>query len=97
MTQQYLIGELSVRLEQLQAVATSGAASELARLRHDVEAGPVHALAAATAHAIALANGLCWESLGHGDAAAFARQARVSADLRQFGICAHLLTDCHAE
>jgi hypothetical protein len=38
MTMQYLIGELSVRLQQLQAVAADGAvAHDLARLRSQVE------------------------------------------------------------
>jgi len=40
-----------------------------------------------------MANGLCWDSLEHGDTAAFARQARVCAELRQFGVYARLLTD----
>jgi hypothetical protein len=93
MTQQYLIGELSVRLEQLQAVAADGAAREVARLRHQVETGPATGLAPAADHALTLADGLCWESLSRGDVAAFTRQARISADLRLFGVCARLLAD----
>jgi hypothetical protein len=93
MTQQYLIGELSVRLEQLQAVTASDAAEDVACLRREIEAGPMAGLAAAAAGAIALADRLCWQSLACGDISAFARQAKVSADLRLFGVCARLLGD----
>ncbi len=93
MTQQYLIGELSVRLEQLQAAAANGAARDVARLRHQVEAGAMTGLAPAAEQALALADGLCWESLSRGDIAAFTRQARLSGDLRLFGVCARLLAD----
>jgi hypothetical protein len=43
-TRQHLIGELSVRLEQLQAV-TRHPAREVANLRYQVETGPVSWLA----------------------------------------------------
>jgi hypothetical protein len=36
---------------------------------------------------------MCWRSLACGDIAAFARQAEIAADLRLFGVCAHLLAD----
>jgi hypothetical protein len=90
MTRQYLIGELSVRLEQLQAT-TGQAAPEVARLRAEVETGPLTGLASATARAMALADDLCWDSLSRGDAAAFADQAKVSAELCQFDIGVRLL------
>ena len=92
-TQQYLIGELSVRLEQLQSTTTPSAAREVTRLRYQVEAGPPAGLTWAASRALALADGLCWESLSRGDTAAFARQAAVSAELRHFGVCARLLPD----
>jgi hypothetical protein len=90
MTRQYLIGELSVRLEQLQAT-TGRAAPDVARLRTEVETGPLTGLAWATARAMALADELCWDSLARGDAAAFADQAKISAELRQFDIGVRLL------
>jgi hypothetical protein len=93
MTQQYLVGELSVRLEQLQAATANDVARDVARLRHQVETGPLTQLAPAAARALALADGLCWNSLSSGDMAAFTRQARISADLRLFGVCARLLAD----
>jgi hypothetical protein len=86
MTRQFLIGELSVRLEQLQATTGQAAAADVARLRAEVETGPLTGLAWAAARAMALADELCWDSLSRGDAATFADQAKISAELCQFGI-----------
>lgn len=94
MTRQYLSGELSVLLARLEAVATGRAATvAAARLRREAETWPVPALGCVVLRALALDDGLCWESLTRGDEAAFARQARVGADLREFGVCAGLLAD----
>jgi len=93
MTRQYLAGELSVRLEQLQAVTPPDRAVQVARLRDQVETCPPASLAAAVGRALALADGLCWDSLSRGDAALFERQCTVLADLRQFGFCSGLLTE----
>ena len=93
MTQQYLIGELSVRLEELQAAASQAAGRDLAQLRNEVEARPVTRLAPATVRALALADALCWECVNQGDAAAFSRLAGAAAELRRFGVCARLLPD----
>ena len=92
MTRDYLIGELSVRLERLQ-YASADTAADLARLRQRVETQPTADLGAETAQAIALADRLCWNSLSNGDTATFDRQAVISADLRMFGICARLLDE----
>jgi hypothetical protein len=48
-TVQYLVGELSVRLERLQAAADQAAARDIASLRYQVETGPVTWLAAISA------------------------------------------------
>jgi len=94
MTQQYLAGELSVILGEVQAAATIDACARQARdLRQEVESAPVTALPWAAARALALINSLCWESLARGDATAFARQAAVGAELREFAVCAHLLDE----
>jgi hypothetical protein len=92
MTQDYLIGELSARLERLQSASASTAA-DLARLRRRVETQPASELRAETAQALALADRSCWNSLSRGDTAAFDRQAVISADLREFAICARLLDE----
>jgi hypothetical protein len=93
MTQEYLIGELSTRLGQLQATAPHAAAGDVANLRRQVEARPVTWLPAETTQALALADQLCWNSLSDGDAAAFDRQAAICAELRLFGACARLIDD----
>jgi hypothetical protein len=93
MTQQYLIGELSVCLERLQAATAPELARDVARLRHQVEMGTPAGLGLAALHALALADGLCWASLSRGDTAAFDRQSKASADLRHFGVCARLLPE----
>jgi hypothetical protein len=61
------------------------------RLRHQVELGTPAGLGVAALCALALADGLCWESLSHDDTGAFTRQSKAAADLRQFGVCAQLL------
>lgn len=94
MTRQYLAGELSVLLGHVQAVTTTEAAGQEAwSLRHAAETEPVQALRSVTVDALALAEGLCWDSLTRGDAVAFTRQAAVCAELHQFGVCAGLLKE----
>ena len=94
MTQQYLAGELSVLLGQLQAVATSHAAvRDVAQLRREAETGPVTALPSLVVRALVLTDRLCWDSLEQGDTAAFTCQAAICGELRDFGICARLLQE----
>jgi hypothetical protein len=94
MTQQYLAGELSVLLERVQAVTTTETAvRDASILRHAAETEPVQKLGWVTMRALALTDRLCWDSLNRGDIAEFARQAAVSAALREFGVCAKLLRD----
>jgi hypothetical protein len=94
MTQQYIAGELSILLAQLQAVAADEtAARNVAELRSEAETRPLAALPYVVARALALDDGMCWQSLTRGDGAAFARQACAGADLREFSVCAGLLAD----
>jgi hypothetical protein len=94
MTQQYVAGELSVLLGHLQAVTTTEAAGREAwSLRHAAETEPIRVLRSVTACALALAEGLCWDSLTRGDTVAFTRQAAVCAELHEFGVCAGLLKE----
>jgi hypothetical protein len=94
MTRQYVAGELSVLLARVQDVTTTEAARREAwLLRHAAETVPLPDLSAVTVRALALAEGLCWESLSRGDTATFARQAAVCAELHQFGLCAGMLEE----
>ena len=94
MTQQYLAGELSVLLGELQAAAPNQAsARDLAGLRHLAETGPLNVLGAVTVRALALADDLCWDLLTRADAVGFTRQAALSAQLHVFGVCAGLLPE----
>ena len=94
MTQQYVAGELSLRLGQLQAVATDqDRAREVACLRYEAERVPRAALASVVVRALGLADRLCWESLSCGDASAFGRRAAICADLWEFGVCARLFEE----
>jgi hypothetical protein len=43
--------------------------------------------------ALALTDGLCWDSLERGDSAAFTCQAAICAELCDFGVCARLLEE----
>jgi len=94
MTRQYLAGELSLLLAQLQAVATDrGSLAAVVHLRHLAETVPVAALSVVVVRALELIDGLCWESLQRGNNAAFDHQAALGADLHDFGVCAGLLAD----
>jgi hypothetical protein len=91
-TQEYLIGEMSIRLELLQTSARPEMTRDLARLRRLVETEPLALLPAKVLYALALADALCWASLSAGNVAAFTRQAQLSAELREFSLCANLLS-----
>jgi hypothetical protein len=94
MTEQYLVGEMSLLLAQLQAVAEDHLSAECAaRLRRNAERLPPYALTGIERSALALADDLCWASLARGDLSSFDRQARVGAQLREFGVCSGLLRD----
>lgn len=94
MTQQYLAGELSFLLGELQAAMTDEAAVvEVTHLRQRAETGRRPAMVSVAVRALEVADCVCWDSLTRGDAAAFSRQAMVCAELWEFGVCAGLLED----
>jgi hypothetical protein len=94
MTQQYLVGETSVLLAQLQTPGADPlAVRALARLRQEAETGPVSGLGAVALRALELADHLCQDSLQRGDVPNFLRQCAGAAELREFCLCAQLLAD----
>ena len=94
MTQQYLLGELSLILGELQAVATNEAAVRtVMRLRQEAETTPPAALAPVVVRAVELTDRVCWDALARGETAAFMREAAICAELWEFGVCAGLLEE----
>lgn len=94
LTQQYLVGETSLLLAELQASGSDPMAMrELARLRREAETGPVSRLGLLALRALELTDDLCLDSLRRGDVIAFARQCACGAELRDFCVCARLLAD----
>lgn len=94
MTQDYIIGEFSLRLMQLQAAASNDeSAGEFARLRMEAEAAPIDAMPVIAVRALELVRGLCGGSLARGDLRALTNQATKAAELREFAIAASLLPE----
>jgi hypothetical protein len=94
MTRQYLVGEMSLILADLQDVAGNEAsARDIARLRQEAEMGGLAALTCVAMRALELVDTLCRVSLDRGDAAAFACQSTIGAELRDFSICAGVLDE----
>lgn len=94
MTRQYVVGELSFILGELQAAATDEAAGrDVARLRREAEATTPAELAPVVARAVELIDGMCWDALTQGETAAFVREAAICAELWELGFCAGLLDE----
>jgi hypothetical protein len=93
-TQQYLIGELSLLLSNVAAVATTDAnVEEALRLRRRAETSAPEDLRAVAASALCLTDVLCVMSLSRGDTTAFTAQVEVSRRLYEFGVCSSLIDD----
>jgi hypothetical protein len=91
MTQQYLVGEMSMLLARLQTLAGDEIAGGVGLLRREAEESGPYALATVELRALDLTDRLCWSSLIRGDVYAFERQAAVGAQLREFGVGSGLL------
>ena len=93
-TQQYLVGELSLLLSNVAAVAATDAdVEEALGLRRRAETSAPEDLAAVAASALCLTDVLCVRSLSRGDMTAFIAQVDVSRRLHEFGVCSGLLGD----
>ena len=98
MTQQYLVGELSLILGKLQAVATDAVAvREVVRLRREAERTRPAALGPVVVRAVKLIDRVCWEALTRGGSAAFIRDTAICAELWEFGVCAGFLEEGQSE
>ena len=89
-TQQYLVGELSVLVGELQRAAPRTLRATTDVVRHRVESSAPDELGLLVRSVIAEADRLCWLSLGSGDLGAFAEQAEAAAALGAFAHAARL-------
>ena len=90
MTQQYVLGEISVLLADLEPTAAEWQ-STLHRLRRHVELSPVARLPALAQDVLNVTDSICWTALERGELARFSRCARSAAELGDFLDCAGLL------
>jgi hypothetical protein len=94
MTQQYIVGEFSVLLAELQPVPSSASLSgAVGNLRHEVEFGSLSMLSRRAGEATTLADMICWAALEEGDVDGFRRCADAAITLREFAVSANLLPD----
>jgi hypothetical protein len=93
MTRQYLVGEMSMLLAELETATPPRHPREVARLRRAAETGSPATLASVARRALDVSRALCWGSLSAGDMAGFNRNAAICVELHEFGVCAGLLDD----
>jgi hypothetical protein len=82
-TQQYLIGQLSVLLEELQPPPGGQLAESVRHLRHEVESSAIGMLPKLAHEAIDLTDVICWSAIERGDANGFSRSATIAAELSE--------------
>jgi hypothetical protein len=83
MTQQYIVGQFSVLLAEMEPVPDEWRAP-VRELRRKVETSPLPMLPRLAGEAMALIDRLCWVALEEGDEASFRRSAETGASLRDF-------------
>ena len=91
MTQQYLIGQFSILLEDMAPSPGDRYAAAVDDLRGEVERSSVQALPKLAREAIVLSDKICWGALERGDAIGFSRYAKVAVALGEFTDAAGLL------
>jgi hypothetical protein len=90
MTQQYLIGQFSSLLGDLQPAPSEWLAAVHA-LRREVESSPLPMLPQLAHEATDLTDTICWAALEQGDVGGFCRYAETAAAFREFTANADLL------
>jgi hypothetical protein len=89
-TQQYIVGQFSVLLSELE-VAAGGRVGVVRDLRWEVEHLPVGMLAGLARRSLDVTDGLCWSALEQGDVAGFRACSWVAVALAAFAKNAGLL------
>ena len=92
MTQQYIVGQFSVLLGDLQPSSGEWLAA-VRKLRSEVESCPYSMLPRLAQEAIGLSDLICWSALEQGDLDSFCGCARSAAALGEFIDNARLLPD----
>jgi hypothetical protein len=90
MTQQYIVGQFSLLLAELQPTPREWAAA-VDDMRRRVERTPPRMLHELAPEAMDLADVICWAALERGDVSAFCRYAKTAGALREFTAAAGLL------
>lgn len=91
MTQQYLVGQLSVLLEGLQPSPGGRLADAVRYLRREVESCAPWKLAKLADRAVDLTDSVCWDALDRGDSNGFGRCFRAAVALGEFTDSARLI------
>jgi hypothetical protein len=90
-TQQYIVGEFSALLAELQATPDDWLGRVVGNLRREVEISPPAVLPRLAREALNLTEMLCWVALERGEVGGFCRYAETAGELREFTISAGLL------
>ena len=91
MTQQYLVGEFSALLAELESVPDELLGRAVDDLRREVERGPLPMLPRLALRAMTLTDLICRVALERGDVSGFRRYADTAVALREFAASANLL------
>jgi hypothetical protein len=91
MTQQYIVGEFSSLLAELQPAPDERLGGTANQLRREVEVSPPALLPQLAREAIHLTETICWVDLEQGDVGGFCRHAKTASALRDFTASASLL------
>ena len=92
MTQQYLVGQFSLLLEDLRPPPGEWLTA-VGKLRREVECAPVSVLPRLAYEALGLADMICWAALEQGDVSEFCGCSKAATALREFTVSAHFLPD----
>jgi hypothetical protein len=90
-TEQYLIGQFSLLLEDMAPPSGDRLAVAVRDLRGEVEKSPVQMLPKLAREALELSDMICWGVLEGGDAVGFCRHAEAAVALSEFTVAAGLL------
>jgi hypothetical protein len=91
MTQQYIAGEFSSLLAELEPAPSALLAIAVHDLRREIELGPLPVLPRLAQEALTLTDAICRLALEQGDVGGFSRHVSAAIALREFAVCANLL------